>query len=195
MRLLPAWMSLSNPHHVTAATTKLASLLHLRRPPAATVFLSTLAVVLRPGILFCLSRSHDRLSPAKAPPTRFWPQDLSIARPSVHEVAAELPLVPELASAAPDAAMWAPGDGFRDVPLSFATVLENILDVAHVPFTHHATISQRNRASVMQDLHVTRRSKDEFDAVRRPRRHLGALLRRGMQARATRGARAWASGA
>lgn len=35
-------------------------------------------------------------------------------------------------------------DTWRDVPLDWSTVLENVLDASHVPFTHHKSISNRN---------------------------------------------------
>jgi phenylpropionate dioxygenase-like ring-hydroxylating dioxygenase large terminal subunit len=32
----------------------------------------------------------------------------------------------------------------RDVPYDWSTLLENVLDASHVPFTHHKSISNRN---------------------------------------------------
>ncbi len=54
-----------------------------------------------------------------------------------------LPLVPPLTEE-PDA--WLVQDTFRDLPYDALTLLENVLDVSHVPFTHHATVGKRETA-------------------------------------------------
>ena len=52
-----------------------------------------------------------------------------------------LPLVPVLQEEAGGwAAGWLVQDIFRDLPMDALTLLENVLDVSHVPFTHHATV-------------------------------------------------------
>ena len=38
-------------------------------------------------------------------------------------------------------------DVSRDMPYSADMLLENVLDTSHVPFTHHRTISRRDRAA------------------------------------------------
>eukprot|EP00960_Hanusia_phi_P042685 755656-Hanusia_phi.AAC.3 len=38
-------------------------------------------------------------------------------------------------------------DYFRDLPMDATILLENVLDPTHLPFTHHRTISRRQRAS------------------------------------------------
>ncbi|KIZ07245.1 pheophorbide a oxygenase [Monoraphidium neglectum] len=38
---------------------------------------------------------------------------------------------------------WVSQDTFRDVPYDWSTLLENVLDASHVPFTHHKSISNR----------------------------------------------------
>lgn len=38
------------------------------------------------------------------------------------------------------------GSAVRDLPYDFTTLLENVLDVSHVPFTHHGTVSNRKNA-------------------------------------------------
>jgi len=52
-----------------------------------------------------------------------------------------LPLVPEI-----DQPGWVVQDTFRDLPMDALTLLENVLDVSHVPFTHHATVGRRDNA-------------------------------------------------
>jgi phenylpropionate dioxygenase-like ring-hydroxylating dioxygenase large terminal subunit len=54
-----------------------------------------------------------------------------------------LPLVPQLEEEG-DACVVQ--DTFRDLPYDALTLLENVLDVSHVPFTHHATVGRRETA-------------------------------------------------
>ncbi|MFO7628247.1 MAG: Rieske 2Fe-2S domain-containing protein [Prochlorococcaceae cyanobacterium] len=59
-----------------------------------------------------------------------------------------LPLVPEI-----DEPGWLVQDTFRDLPMDALTLLENVLDVSHVPFTHHLTVGRReNAAPVVAEL-------------------------------------------
>jgi phenylpropionate dioxygenase-like ring-hydroxylating dioxygenase large terminal subunit len=62
--------------------------------------------------------------------------------------AVPLPLVPPL-----DEPGWLVQDTFRDLPMDALTLLENVLDVSHVPFTHHRTVGRReNAAPVVAEL-------------------------------------------
>ena len=54
----------------------------------------------------------------------------------------ELPLVPEIDD--PDCVYQ---DIFRDLPMDWATLLENVMDVSHVPFTHHNSVGKRENAT------------------------------------------------
>jgi len=54
-----------------------------------------------------------------------------------------LPLVPVLEE---NPTAWTVQDSFRDLPYDALTLLENVLDVSHVPFTHHATVGKRETA-------------------------------------------------
>lgn len=38
-------------------------------------------------------------------------------------------------------------DVCRDLPYDYATLLENVMDVSHVPFTHHLTVGNRKNAA------------------------------------------------
>ncbi len=49
-----------------------------------------------------------------------------------------LPTIPEL-----DDPSYVYIDVCRDLPYDYTTLLENVLDVSHVPYTHHATVSNR----------------------------------------------------
>lgn len=42
---------------------------------------------------------------------------------------------------------WLLQDTFRDLPMDALTLLENVLDVSHVNFTHHGTVGQRGNAA------------------------------------------------
>lgn len=56
--------------------------------------------------------------------------------------AVPLPLVPVLEEPG-----WFVQDTFRDLPMDALTLLENVLDVSHVPFTHHRTVGKRENAA------------------------------------------------
>lgn len=45
---------------------------------------------------------------------------------------------------------WIDSATFRDLPYDYATLLENLFDTGHVPFTHHASVSKRSTADVMK---------------------------------------------
>jgi len=53
-----------------------------------------------------------------------------------------LPIVPEIDE--PDCVCQ---DIARDLPYDHATLLENVLDVSHVPFTHHGSVGRRQNAT------------------------------------------------
>jgi len=65
--------------------------------------------------------------------------------------AVPLPLVPCLQE---EGTGWRDGwlvqDTFRDLPMDALTLLENVLDVSHVPFTHHATVGRRDNAGPVE---------------------------------------------
>ena len=56
-----------------------------------------------------------------------------------------LPLVPPLEEPG-----WLVQGTFRDLPMDALTVLENVLDVSHVPFTHHRTVGRRENAAPVE---------------------------------------------
>jgi len=62
-----------------------------------------------------------------------------------HAAAVDLPLVPEVEEPG-----WLLQDIHRDLPMDALTLLENVLDVSHVPFTHHRTVGRRENASPVQ---------------------------------------------
>jgi phenylpropionate dioxygenase-like ring-hydroxylating dioxygenase large terminal subunit len=68
--------------------------------------------------------------------------------------AVPLPLIPLPQLGDGPKAPWSDGwivqDTFRDLPMDAVTLLENVLDVSHVPFTHHATVGRRENAGPVQ---------------------------------------------
>jgi phenylpropionate dioxygenase-like ring-hydroxylating dioxygenase large terminal subunit len=70
-----------------------------------------------------------------------------------------LPLVPVL-----DEAGWVVQDTFRDLPMDALTLLENVLDASHVPFTHHATVGRRENAAPVA-LALTGFDRDGFTGL------------------------------
>ena len=72
--------------------------------------------------------------------------------------AVPLPLVPVLQE---NPAAWTVQDSFRDLPYDALTLLENVLDVSHVPFTHHATVGKRETAGPV-DLELTASGSEGF---------------------------------
>lgn len=63
----------------------------------------------------------------------------------------EVPTLPEL-----DDEEWVGfGDMFRDLPYDYSTLMENVLDAGHVPFTHHGTVSKRQSSGLYDDMRVT----------------------------------------
>ena len=64
---------------------------------------------------------------------------------AAHAAAVPLPLVPEVEEPG-----WLVQDIQRDLPMDALTLLENVLDVSHVPFTHHRTVGRRENASPVQ---------------------------------------------
>jgi phenylpropionate dioxygenase-like ring-hydroxylating dioxygenase large terminal subunit len=79
--------------------------------------------------------------------------------------AVALPVVPVLQQ---QGRGWADGwlvqDTFRDLPMDALTLLENVLDVSHVPFTHHATVGRRENAGPVE-LELTSFGPDGFNGV------------------------------
>jgi phenylpropionate dioxygenase-like ring-hydroxylating dioxygenase large terminal subunit len=73
-----------------------------------------------------------------------------------------LPLVPQLEERlAPGERPWVVQDTFRDLPYDALTLLENVLDVSHVPFTHHGTVGRRENAGPVE-LQVQRADASGF---------------------------------
>lgn len=59
---------------------------------------------------------------------------------------------------------WTCLNTFRDVPYDAFTLLENVIDPSHVPYTHHNTVGKRSNASAVE-LKVTHSDRQGFEGV------------------------------
>lgn len=59
---------------------------------------------------------------------------------------------------------WICINTFRDLPYDALTLLENVLDASHVPYTHHRTVGNRSNAGPVE-LEVTNSGKNGFKGV------------------------------
>jgi phenylpropionate dioxygenase-like ring-hydroxylating dioxygenase large terminal subunit len=69
-----------------------------------------------------------------------------------------IPIVPVIDESPDD---WLVMDTFRDLPYDALTLLENVLDPSHLPYTHHGTVGKRSNASPVE-LAVTTTGKSGF---------------------------------
>lgn len=60
---------------------------------------------------------------------------------------------------------WVCLNTFRDLPYDALTLLENVLDASHIPFTHHATVGNRANAAPVAAMEVERADKQGFEGV------------------------------
>ncbi|MBD2577426.1 Rieske 2Fe-2S domain-containing protein [Oscillatoria sp. FACHB-1406] len=72
-----------------------------------------------------------------------------------------VPVVEPLEDAADD---WVCIDTFRDLPYDALTLLENVLDSSHLPFTHHRSVGNRANAAPVE-LEVVESTKQGFTGV------------------------------
>lgn len=59
---------------------------------------------------------------------------------------------------------WIILDGFRDLPYDVLTLLENVLDPSHLPYTHHRSVGNRDNAGPVE-LEVKQAGKQGFEGV------------------------------
>ena len=75
-----------------------------------------------------------------------------------HADRAAVPIVP-IIDEEPEA--WVCLNTFRDLPYDATTLLENVLDASHIPYTHHKTVGNRRNASTV-DLELTSFDRQGF---------------------------------
>jgi phenylpropionate dioxygenase-like ring-hydroxylating dioxygenase large terminal subunit len=88
-------------------------------------------------------------------------QGLLFIYPGQPENAARV-AVPTLDPLAEADESWVCMDTFRDLPYDALTLLENVLDASHVPFTHHGTVGNRANAAPVE-LEVLESGKQGFE--------------------------------
>ena len=59
---------------------------------------------------------------------------------------------------------WVLLNTFRDLPYDALTLLENVLDASHIPFTHHKTVGKRENAAPME-MDVLASGKQGFKGI------------------------------
>lgn len=59
---------------------------------------------------------------------------------------------------------WVMLNTFRDLPYDALTLLENVLDASHIPYTHHKTVGKRENAAPMQ-MDVLESGKQGFRGI------------------------------
>ncbi len=75
-----------------------------------------------------------------------------------HAPQVPVPIVPPIEETPSD---WVVMNIFRDLPYDAATLMENVLDSSHLPFTHHRSVGNRVNASPM-DLDIVQSGKQGF---------------------------------
>lgn len=90
-------------------------------------------------------------------------QGLLFAYPGKVDNAAQVavPII-EPVEAEPDG--WVMLNTFRDLPYDALTLLENVLDASHIPYTHHKTVGKRENAAPMQ-MDVLESGKQGFKGI------------------------------
>ena len=73
----------------------------------------------------------------------------------------EVPII-EAIEETPDE--WVVLNTFRDLPYDALTLLENVIDSSHIPFTHHATVGNRANVSPVE-LEVVESGKNGFNGI------------------------------
>ncbi|MDY6781526.1 MAG: Rieske 2Fe-2S domain-containing protein [Cyanobacteriota bacterium] len=73
----------------------------------------------------------------------------------------EVPIVEPLEESPQD---WVCLDTFRDLPYDALTLLENVLDSSHIPFTHHKSVGDRANVSPVE-LEVVESGKGGFKGI------------------------------
>ena len=90
-------------------------------------------------------------------------QGLLFVYPGVKENALKTPVsIIEPIEEDPDA--WICLNIFRDLPYDALTLLENVIDASHIPYTHHKTVGNRSNVAPL-DLQVTESDRQGFKGV------------------------------
>ena len=90
-------------------------------------------------------------------------QGLLFVYPGIKENAAKTS-VPIIEPMEEDKDAWVCLDIFRDLPYDALTLLENVIDASHIPYTHHKTVGNRDNVAPLE-LEVTESGKQGFKGV------------------------------
>lgn len=90
-------------------------------------------------------------------------QGLLFVYPGIKENAAKTP-VPIIEPMEEDPDAWVCLNTFRDLPYDALTLLENVIDASHIPYTHHNTVGDRSNVAPL-DLEVVESDKQGFRGV------------------------------
>jgi len=90
-------------------------------------------------------------------------QGLLFVYPGKADNAAQVP-VPGIDPLEDDPEGWVVLNTFRDLPYDALTLLENVLDASHIPYTHHETVGKRENAAPMQ-MEVLESGKQGFKGI------------------------------
>ncbi|CAG9460111.1 unnamed protein product [Pedinophyceae sp. YPF-701] len=100
-------------------------------------------------------RSHVQVFQSTVAQGLLWVK-LAPAVPGVPCDTSDVPVLPEL-----DEEGWVMTTLVRDLPYDYSTLMENVMDVSHVPWTHHGTVGDRKDACVV-DLRVVEKGRWGF---------------------------------
>lgn len=99
---------------------------------------------------------------AKGLPTAIA-QGMLFVYPGQAERANHVP-IPIIDAIAEDKEDWVYIDTFRDIPYDALTLLENVIDSSHIPYTHHDTVGNRETVSPV-NLEVMESGKQGFTGI------------------------------
>ncbi|NEQ22172.1 MAG: Rieske 2Fe-2S domain-containing protein [Microcoleus sp. SIO2G3] len=102
-------------------------------------------------------------------------QGLLFAYPGLPENASKTP-VPVIEALEESPSEWVCIDTFRDLPYDALTLLENVIDASHIPYTHHRSVGNRAYAGPVE-LEVKESGKQGFQGVWESGPRLGTLGR------------------
>ncbi len=91
-------------------------------------------------------------------------QGLLFAYPGQPENAPQV-AVPVIEPMLEDPDAWVCLNTCRDLPYDALTLLENVLDSSHIPFTHHATVGNRANAAPVESITVVTATKQGFQGI------------------------------
>lgn len=90
-------------------------------------------------------------------------QGLLFVYPGIKENAATTP-VPIIKPMEEDPDAWVCLNIFRDLPYDALTLLENVIDASHIPYTHHKTVGNRSNVAPVE-LEITESGKQGFKGI------------------------------